>query len=356
MQWHLGPRTIQGKKVDAHASVEAAWKLSQGEGIIIALIDDGVDLSHEELRGSGKIVAPRDVTRKTGKPLPGNGDDHGTACAGVACASGRFGASGVAPKANLMPIRLASALGSQAEADAFYWAASNGADVISCSWGPPDGDWWDPKDPVHRRHVALPDATRLAMEWAVQHGRGGKGCVILFAAGNGNESVDLDGYASFEKVMAIAACNDTGRRSAYSDYGKAVWCAFPSNDFSNDPNAVLTEGIWTTDRMGAAGYNPGLPKDGDKQGNYTNSFGGTSSSAPGAAGVVALMLSKNPMLTWSQVRDCIKASCDRIDEAKGKYDAKGHSRWYGYGRINAQKAVQAAAKLTAKAPKLKVAG
>ena len=116
----------------------------------------------------GKIVAPRDVTRKTNNPRPGNGDNHGTACAGVACADGNFGASGVAPKARLIPIRLASVLGSQAEADAFVWAAQNGADVISCSWGPADGDFTDPSDPLHNQQVALPDSTRLAMNFAIE--------------------------------------------------------------------------------------------------------------------------------------------------------------------------------------------
>ena len=116
---HLKKITVSGNVVDAHANVEAAWALSDGTGATIALIDDGVDLDHQESQSSGKIIAPRDVTRKTDNPRPGNGDNHGTAWAGVACADGNFGASGVAPKARLIPIRLASALGSQNEADAF---------------------------------------------------------------------------------------------------------------------------------------------------------------------------------------------------------------------------------------------
>ncbi|NIM27448.1 MAG: S8 family serine peptidase, partial [Gammaproteobacteria bacterium] len=121
-------------------------------------IDDGVDTEHEEFTGAGKIVAPRDVTRGQGDARPGPGDRHGTPCAGVACANGAHGASGVAPKARLMPIRLVSSLGSQAEADAFVWAADHGADVISCSWGPMDGDWWNPNDPLHDEVVPIPDS------------------------------------------------------------------------------------------------------------------------------------------------------------------------------------------------------
>jgi subtilisin family serine protease len=337
-QWHLRKTTINGTSVDAHASVEAAWALSEGQGATIAIIDDGVDMDHQEFQSAGKVIAPRDVTRRTNNPRPGNGDNHGTACAGVACANGTFGGSGVAPKARLIPIRLASVLGSQAEADAFVWAAQNGADVISCSWGPPDGDWWDPSDPVHNQSVPLPDSTRLAMDFAATQGRNGKGCVILFAAGNGNESVDNDGYASYSKVTAVAACNDKSKKSAYSDFGGAVWCAFPSNH----GNPSLTPGIWTTDRTGSLGYNVGNALKGDAAGNFTNSFGGTSSACPGAAGVAALIIARNPTLRWDQVRDVIKQSCDKIDPAGGSYDANGRSPIYGYGRINAKRAVELA--------------
>lgn len=337
-QWHLKKTTVGGNVVDNHASVEAAWTSSDGTGATIAIIDDGVDLDHQEFQTAGKIVAPRDVTRRTDNPRPGNGDNHGTACAGVACANGNFGASGVAPRARLLPIRLASVLGSQAEADAFVWAAQNGADVISCSWGPPDGVWFRPEDPVHNQSVPLPDSTRLAMDFAATQGRNGKGCIILFAAGNGNESVDNDGYASYSKVTAVAACNDMGTRAAYSDFGGAVWCAFPSNH----GRPSLTPGIWTTDRTGPLGYNSGDPLQGDAAGNYTNDFGGTSSACPGVAGVAALIIARNPSLRWDQVRDILKQSCDKIDTAGGNYDANGRSPLYGFGRVNAKRAVELA--------------
>jgi hypothetical protein len=337
-QWHLKQTTINQHLIKASANVEAAWGSSDGAGVTIALIDDGFDLLHEEFQSSGKIVAPRDATRKTNDPSPGNGDRHGHSCAGVACADGLHGASGVAPRAKLLPIRLASALGSQDEADAFVWAADHGADVISCSWGPEDGDWSDPSDPLHHDVVPLPDSTRLAIEHAITKGRGGKGCVIVWAAGNGNESVDNDGYASNPNVIAVAACNDKGKRSAYSDKGRAVWCSFPSND--GIPS--LTPGIWTTDLSGKPGYNDGDSRKGDAAGSYTNSFGGTSSAAPGAAGVAALVLSKNPQLSWDQVKDILKRSCDRIDVARGSYDHNKHSKKYGYGRLNAKNAVDLA--------------
>src|SRR5215213_2117702 len=170
-------------------------------------------------------------------------------------------------------------------------------------------------------------------------GRGenhGKGCVVFFAAGNGNESVDNDGYASYERVLAVAACNDQSLRSVYSDHGDAVFCAFPSNDFEfpeEDHQAPLTPGIWTTDRTGRSGYS-----DDD----YTNSFGGTSSACPGAAGVAALVLSCNPSLSWDEVRYVLRRTCDQIDPEGGEYDEEGHSSHYGYGRLNAERAARSA--------------
>ena len=350
-QWHLRDATIGGKKIKAHANVEAAHKLTRGKGVVIAVIDDGIDIDHPEFAVSDKIVAPRDATMHIHDPRPKDldpqyPDDHGTACAGVACASGVHGCSGVAPEARLMPIRLASLLGSQDEADAFYWAARNGADVISCSWGPLDGKWWDPDDPAHTARQDLPASTRLAIDFATRSGRGGKGCVVLFAAGNGGEPVEYDGYASYEMVIAVAASNDRGVRSIYSDYGPAVWCAFPSGDADRrlPPGRPLplTRGIWTTDRRGKTGYNFGDIQRGDEAGDYTATFSGTSSACPGVAGVVALMLSANPALTRAEVKALLASSCEKIDSAGGKYDAKGWSPLYGHGRINAELAVKGA--------------
>jgi subtilisin family serine protease len=350
-QWHLKKATLDGVVVDAHANVEAAHEVTRGEGVTIALIDDGVDIDHPEFAGPGKVAAPRDATLQSDDPRPKDphgtgpdyGENHGTACAGVACGNGTFGAIGVAPKARLLPIRLSSGLGSQREAEAFTWAVDNGADVISCSWGPPDGHWWDPGDSRHNQVFHLPPSTRLAIDYAVANGRGGKGCVVLFAAGNGNEGVDNDGYASYSKVIAVAACNDRGTRSVYSDFGKAVWCAFPSNDMGHQPfnhPAPLTHGIWTTDRVGRDGYNVGNSADGDAGGYFTNSFGGTSSACPGAAGVAALVLSINPNLKWHEVKDLFKRACDKIDPQGGNYDSgTGHSPKYGFGRLNALTAV-----------------
>lgn len=348
-QWHLKKTTVTYQvEIDASASVEAAHALAQGEGVVIAIIDDAFDIDHPEFAGPGKIIGAQNFDRRNAArgPRPKNAlERHGTAAAGVACANGEVGASGVAPRASLMPLKLTRPLGAKAEADAFFWAAEQGADIISCSWGPAEGHWADSTDPRHTQVFALAASTRLAIEYAATKGRSGKGCVIFFGAGNGNESLDNDGYASHPMVIAVGACNDQSRRSAYSDYGKALWCCFPSGDqphpdpkFKPATSNPQTRGIRTTDLSGKF-VDPISPA-------YTESFSGTSSACPGAAGVAALILSANPALDRESVRQILAQCCDKIGHADdgppGQYDQAGHSHYYGHGRLNALRAVQIA--------------
>ena len=186
-QWHL-PR-IQA---------EQAWEITRGDpGVIVAVIDDGVDIDHEDIASPGKVVAPIDVQAGDADPRPGPGDFHGTCCAGVAMANGNnaIGVTGIAPGCSLMPIRLLGPAQTDVmEAQAFRHAVDNGAAVISNSWGPTDGGGAAP----------LPAIVGAAFDQARLNGRGGLGTVILFAAGNGNESISspttLDGYASDDRV------------------------------------------------------------------------------------------------------------------------------------------------------------
>ncbi len=355
-QWHLKKTLVTYQfMVDASANVEAAHTLSQGENVVIAVIDDGFDLDHPEFASPGKIVAPKNFDRRiaTDDPRPSKPHEvHGTAAAGVACADGSHGASGVAPRARLMPIKITKPLGVKAEASAFMYAADNGADIISCSWGPPEGHWADPSDPKHQRNYPMPAHTHLAIEYAATKGRNGKGCLVFFGAGNGNECVDGDGYASHPSVIAVAACNDQNRRCAYSDYGTAIWCAFPSGDQVNpDPrfkpmsSQTVTRGIRTTD-LSRLPHTRTATNEKSVADFYTETFSGTSSACPGAAGVAALVLAVAPELTARAVRQILADCCDKIghpiEGERGQYDQSGHSHYYGYGRLNALKAVRLA--------------
>jgi len=318
-QWHLQT----AKAVDA-------WALTRGSSSVkIAILDDGVDTGHGEF--AGKVVAQRDFASGTADGNPKKTSDvHGTACAGVAVALGNH-ASGAAPLCSLMAVRYPGFLGAAEEANMFRWSADQGADVISCSWGPPDRT--GAVDP-------LPDNVRAAVHYCVSTGRDGKGIAVLWAAGNGNESVSNDGYAANPEVMAIAASTDRELRAPYSDFGPEIFICAPSSGSSS----VGEKRIFTVDRRGNAGYNPDSQTGVSHPANhdYTDDFGGTSSSTPLVAGVVGLMLSANPDLTVGQVRQILRETSDKIDTSGGNYDSNGHSQWYGYGRVNAHAAVQRA--------------
>ncbi len=318
-QWHLHSTGQGGAKIDADVDAPEAWDTQRGSAsIIVAIIDGGIEYTHEDL--SANAVAGFDFLGNDATPLPsGTGDNHGTACAGVAVArqDNAKGLSGIAPNCKLMPIRLVGAgMTTTMEANSIAWAKNNGAAIMSNSWGPPDGTG---------QNYPLPANVKSAIDDARNNGRGGKGCLIFWASGNGNESMELDGYAKYANVIAVGASNDQDKRSSYSDYG-------PSLDIVAPSNGGVTTGIWTTDRTGTVGYSST---------NYANNFGGTSSACPLAAGVGALVLSQNPDLTWTQAYGVLTGTADKIDTAAGGY-VNGFSNLYGYGKVNAAAAVAAA--------------
>lgn len=326
-QWHLNnPGNSIGLLAGADVKAEAAWDLTLGSrDIIICVMDDGFDLLHPDFNIPEKIKAPRDFGDNDTDPNPAlSSDNHGTACAGVALAElNGTGVVGLAPGCSFMPVRTSGWLSDNSIEDLFQYAIDNFADVISCSWS--------------ASAAYFPLSTRMngiIHKAATQGRRNGKGCVILFAAGN--ESAPLNGrknnvnyyqgFALHPDVLAVAASNSLDEQSYYSNYGSEITICAPS---SGSPG----RGIVTTDRRGINGYDPG---------DYTFSFGGTSSSTPLCAGLAGLILSINTDLSSAEVRNIIMNTADKIDTANGQYDSNGHSPKYGHGRINAQAAVEMA--------------
>lgn len=313
-QWHLD-------KVD----ISRAWNITRGSSSVkVAITDDGIDVGHNEF--SSRVTDQFDFSTRIADASPKRADDrHGTPVASVAVAAG-IKAKGVAPECSLMAVRTSGFLGTRDEADLFRWCTDQGAAVVNCSWGPPDNEGAFP----------LGDATRVAIDYCVSQGRNGLGTPVVFAAGNGNESVSSDGYAANPQVIAVAACNSEDKRSSYSDRGPEIFICAPSNGGAR--------AIFTADRRGSAGYNPtrgGPASDPD----YFDSFGGTSSAAPLVSGVIGLMISANPQLSESEIRQIIRDTADAIPgDPEDFYDRGGHSDSFGYGRINAGAAVAEAAR------------
>jgi subtilisin-like proprotein convertase family protein len=352
-QWHLyhagGPFLAAG----SHVSATTAWDTTRGErGVVVAIADDSVDLSHVDFQAPGKIVAPLDIAGQDLEPLPESADDnHGTSCAGVAVAEETgSGVVGAAPGCALMPIRTSGYLDDASIEALFEWVIAKGAAVVSCSWGAAARYW-----PLSMRQSAV-------IRRAATEGRGGLGCVVVFAAGNENRPVNgqvdesgwpggvpagpfdwLAGYAAHPDVIAVAACTSESRKSAYSNWGDEIWVCAPSNNagpqtYPRITQALSGRGIVTTDRVGAPGYSTS---------DYTYSFGGTSSACPLVAGVAALVLSANPALSALELKEVLRDTADKIEDPEADLQLKkrlgrytgGHSPWFGHGKVNAAKAV-----------------
>jgi subtilisin-like proprotein convertase family protein len=212
------------------------------------------------------------------------------------------------------------------------------AHINTNSWGPEDG--------IGVIRDSFPE-WRSAVEQGVTIGRGGRGTIYLWAAGNGErpnpqptDDSNSDGYANNRHVVAICAVDARGKKSVYSEKGANLWVCAPSN--ADLAGVINLPAITTTDRMGAAGY---------EAGNYTDRFGGTSSATPLAAGVTALVLQANPNLGWRDVRLILAETARKNDPADPGWDDIGanttggkyhHNHKYGFGVINADAAVQRA--------------
>lgn len=354
-QWHLAQASGQD------IAAELAWDLSTGTAeVVVAVVDTGVDPHHPDLAPS-RMVAPHNVVTGSDDPSPSDLaiDAHGTACAGLAVASGdnRLGVSGVCPGCSWMPVRVferGARMNLAALSDGIGWAVDQGAWVISCSWGVP-------QELIDQGVDITP--VREAVQRAVSEGRAGKGCVVVFASGNGDQNrvaqpVGPDELPAMEETLAVGGCDHTGTVATYSDYGACLSVVAPTwSGTDGDPKVI------TTDVAGSTGYNQegeyvrGDPEQGDvptgepepdAQGDYTAHFTGTSAAAPVAAGVAALVLAIDPELTWAR---CIailqqtagKVGTDAADPAlRAVYDADGHHPRYGHGRVDAGRAAAVA--------------
>ena len=290
--------------------------------VTIAVVDDAIDTRHSEF--AGRVAGEWDAATGAPSSIPCGWQPHGTKVAGLALAGGDS-VTGISPTSLLLGVRvsaLTTTLGDPSEAAGIRWAAEHGADVICCAWGP---------QVLTKETGRLPAHTRDAIDWALANGRGGKGCVVLFSSGNDGRDIALNEYASYPGVIAVGACNCHGKHPSYSGWGDALWCVAPSNDPQDPIGANATYD--TTTPVGSFLL-------GDTY--YTDDFGFTSAACAIAAGVCAEVLAANPSLTWQQVREVIARSCEKIDKEGGSYDERGHSPWYGFGRLDVARAVQIA--------------
>ncbi len=288
---------------DADCNAPEAWDISLGSaGIRVAVIDDGLE-EHEDLPNTnlGLGYSPAN----NGNGTPNSSGAHGVSCAGsINAAHNGIGVAGVAPNCEIFSVNIF--LGGETTndlADAISYAKNNGADVLSNSWG-------------YSSCTFSATALNNALADAKNNGRGGKGCVIVFAAGN-NSFTCVTYPGNNPNVIAVGAITKEGNRSSYSNQGSALDLSAPSNGGS--------QSVYTTDRMGSAGY---------ATGNYTSTFGGTSSACPVVAGVAALVLSVDGNLTSSDVQSILQSTAK-------DFGASGFDVQFGHGCVDAKAALDA---------------
>lgn len=261
----------------------AGWDLEQGKSsVIIAIIDTGIDYTHEDL--AGKVIKGYDFVNEDFDPKDDNG--HGTHVAGIAGAianNGR-GIAGVCPGCSLLAVKVVTADGAGANswiANGIANAVNLGARVINLSLGG-----------LERSQTIL-----LAVQQAYQ-----QGVVIVAASGNDGSGVTL--YpAGFSEVIAVGATNQYGSRASFSSYGSHLELAAPG------------QAIYST-----------LP------GNAYEAWNGTSMACPHVAGLAGLIFSYDSTLTNTAVRQIMNGTAQDLGDS-------GRDSYFGYGRINASSAL-----------------
>jgi hypothetical protein len=340
-QWHLentGSSIQFNGTLDADVDANQAWNISTGSSVVVAVMDSGIDTLHSEftgrlLPGFDAFATPTSDTK--GYPaldFPENA--HGTACAGIIGAEqdNIQGVSGIAPSAQLVPVRMFTYISFQGQIVPFtnmvallagisYSVDSMNADIISCSAGLTD------------EYITLLSIDTAIcneeMRLATQLGRNGKGTIMFFSAGNDNIN-QVIWPANLPETIAVGASNMCDRRKSTNDCSPETWWG---SSFGERLDLVAPGvKIATTDMGGILGYG---------NGNYTLNFNGTSAACPLAAGIGALLLAENPMLTAEEVRHVLNATAERVSTYT--YDSLSvHGTWneeMGHGRINAHQAL-----------------
>lgn len=307
---------------------ESGWDIERGNsGAVIAIIDTGVAYNHEDLQknmfgnctdgcpeGTGydfvdinttawtksgrySLIENEDYTGPDKKPYDRNG--HGTHVAGIAAARGnnKVGVSGVCQKCKIMPLRAGFSIKESGQTEglldntaiikAIYYAADNGADIISMSFG----------------SYGYSTSEYDALKYAYDQG------LVLIAA-SGNEQTDSKLYpAAFENVIAVSATDKYDEKAWFSNYGGWVDIAAPGD-------YILS----TVPKKGVFGDSSGYKE-----------LGGTSMATPYVAGLAGLILSKDRSLRNEEVAYILKITSNFPEEK---------AYFIGTGRVNVKKALE----------------
>ena len=364
-----GKATVSGKD---HAHIAEAWRLLRILGAVssdselgkdrkLAIIDDGFDILHEDIQPG--IIASNnfgDNTIEAGNLFSNQSatkNFHGTFVTGIAGGRGNnsLGVAGACPACSLILARMAGDpedVGAVYESyydQVFRWVVQQGAEVVNNSWGL----LYENMDDCNY----MKSYYNELFDYMTTEANGGKGVLLVFASGNAGADFSTDPFSTHPNVLAVGAVNSKGSRYSFSNYGPRLGVMAPTSG-GEKSGSKFVDRIWTTDNYIAptcstpgtsgchdkAGWNPDhVMAGGDGWwGKYSYRFSHTSSAAPLVSGVAAIVLEANPDLTAVELRDIIVNTADRVSKTDANYDSNGHSNYYGFGRVNALRAVAAA--------------
>ena len=319
-------------KIDDNGKINlsAAWNTTKGkksnaEAIKVAIIDEGFEVSHPEIKDQifatyNVMTGTTDVSNTSTSTF-----SHGTAVAGVIASK----YLGVAPEAQLILINIDllddyQSSSTLTEADlitAFQKAVDLGAQVINCSWG---------------------GGTVSGILSAKIQELKDNNITVVFSAGNDSSNLDSDGTtdeSELSSVIGVGASSVENDITSYSNYGSQIDLIAPAG--GNTTDGLI--GILSLDLTGTNGINTstqlGLV-------NYNYSFvQGTSFSAPTVSGVVALLLAAKPTLTANEIRQILIDTADKVGTSNGAdYSVNNFDVKRAYGKINAGNAMTEALK------------
>ena len=316
-QWHLK------NSADEDINVEVVWAEGiDGNGVNVAIVDDGMDHGHEDLVDN--VDASRNHDYTGGDDLHQPLEHHGTNVAGIIAASANsVGVRGVAPQATVYGYNYLVDQTDLGRADSMTRDRAVTA-VSNNSWGPRGGPGLGQADSLWE----------LAIESGVSGGLNGKGIFYTFAGGNHHrygDNSNLNELANYHAVTAVCAVNDGDTRASYSEMGANLWVCAPSGDRSAERRGILTT---------------------ENSDRYHVDFSGTSAATPIVSGVAALMRQANPSLTWRDLKLILAASARKNDPASSNWvngaqkygsdsasDRYHFNHEYGFGMVDAGAAV-----------------
>lgn len=316
----------------------SVWSLGyNGEGVVVAVIDTGVNYNHVDLATHmwhdtpGGLHYGWDMENGDGDPMDSNG--HGTHCAGSVASNGTAGTTcGVAPGATIMAIRVMTSVSPTAEQnvmDGFAWAVSHGADVLSTSLGYIPA--WNPQRALWR--TAEENINAAGVPHSIAAGNEGPSSYTIRTPGDcpppwtHPQQVAPGGHSA---CICVGATDSGDAIASFSSRGYVLWETIaPWFDYNDTPpNAGLIRPDVCAPGVDIVSCNYANPS------GYTT-MSGTSMATPHNAGLMALMLDANPALSTSQVDMILEQTALDLGTA-------GKENTYGSGRIQALQAVQAA--------------